>query len=78
MALISTCLSAIVVVLNSIGLEMYTKLCYKSMLPTSDNLITDQNNTIPADSSNAPVHWVGDCGITHRVFQFCTNFLRIV
>ncbi len=62
MALISTALSAIVVVLNSIGLEMYTKLCYKSMLPTSDNLITEKNNTAPADTSNAPLHWVGECG----------------
>lgn len=66
MALISTALSAIIVVLNSIGLEMYTKLCYKSMLPTSENLITNQNDTAPAEppTSNAPLHWVGECGIS--------------
>lgn len=67
MAIVSTTLSAIVVILNGIGLEMYTKLCYKSMLPTSSNLITAGKNetdvtAVQQPNSNTPVNWVGDCG----------------
>lgn len=69
MTLIATTLSAILVVLNSIGLEMYTKLCYNSWLPTRENLITgdNQNGTMlakgaPMPAENAPFNWVGDCG----------------
>lgn len=65
MALISTALSAIIVVLNSIGLEMYTKLCYKSMIPTRENLITSNQNDTDASGgrpSSNTLNWIGDCG----------------
>jgi len=68
MSLLSSMLSAVVIVLNSIGMEMYTKLCYTSLLPLRENLkgtagtnvtraVEDQT---PGDTSS--VHWIGDCG----------------
>lgn len=68
MAIASTAFSAIVVVLNGIGLEMYTKVCYKSMVPTPSNLITAGKNETEVTAveqnpaSNSPLNWVGDCG----------------
>lgn len=64
MALIATGLSAIVIVLNSIGLEMYTKMCYNSMMPTQENLVTNANETMPVKevAPNASLNWVGNCG----------------
>lgn len=75
MAVIATALSAILVVLNSIGLEMYTKLCYKSMVPTQDNLITGNRNdtSIPVEQvENTSLHWVGDCGTL--LLNCCSTF----
>ncbi|KAK4026028.1 hypothetical protein OUZ56_015054 [Daphnia magna] len=81
MALISTALSAIIVVLNSIGLEMYTKLCYKSMIPTQENLITsDQNGTDVSagrQASNA-LNWVGDCDQASFILMGIVVFLHVL
>jgi hypothetical protein len=74
MALISTALSAIIIVLNSIGLEMYTKLCFKSMIPTKENLITSGKNETELTAgqqpttSSAAVNWIGECGASFILF----------
>lgn len=68
MSLLSSMLSAIVIVLNSIGMEMYTKLCYTSILPLRENLkeTAGTNATRPvedqAPGGTSSVHWIGDCG----------------
>ncbi|KAI9563204.1 hypothetical protein GHT06_010662 [Daphnia sinensis] len=81
MALISTALSAIIVVLNSIGLEMYTKLCYKSMIPTQENLITSNQNDTDVSAgkqaSNA-LNWVGDCDQASFILMGIVVFLHIL
>ncbi|XP_057367253.1 uncharacterized protein LOC130688292 isoform X2 [Daphnia carinata] len=81
MALISTALSAIIVVLNSIGLEMYTKLCYKSMVPTQENLITSNQNDTDVSAgrqaSNA-LNWVGDCDQASFILMGIVVFLHVL
>jgi len=60
MAMIASMLSSIVVVLNSIGLEMYAKLCSPPSEPSGGGDATINVNgtmTTPQDS-----FWVGQCG----------------
>jgi hypothetical protein len=58
MSMIASMLSSIVVVLNSIGLEMYSKLCSNPSEGGDANLNVNGTMTTPQDS-----FWVGQCGI---------------
>ncbi|EFX88022.1 hypothetical protein DAPPUDRAFT_221246 [Daphnia pulex] len=84
MALIATALSAIIIVLNSIGLEMYTKLCFKSMIPTKENLITSGKNETELTAgqqpttSSAAVNWIGECDQASFILMGIVVFIHVL